>query len=141
MSPQTQSQILGISLAVTTAIGCLAYERLVKSYSYFTVGLFVCLSYVPFWLAAIFFDNDAKHDFSHLSTNKWWILLYFLSGITSPLWYIITRKQSVMVGAIYEIKYIVVMAILYICFGSTHLSWNTMIGIVLAMFSIYFISR
>jgi hypothetical protein len=112
MSPQTQSQILGILLAVTTAIGCLAYERLVKSYSYFTVGLFVSLSYIPFWLAALFFDNDAKSDFSHLSVNKWWILLFFLSGITGPLWYIITRKQSVMVGAIYEIKYIVVKEIM-----------------------------
>ena len=99
MSPQIKSQLFGISLAFTTAVGCLAYERLVKSYSYFTVGLFVCLSYVPFWLAAVFFDNDAKRDFSNLSTNKWWILLYFLSGVTSPLWYIITRKQSVMVGA------------------------------------------
>jgi drug/metabolite transporter (DMT)-like permease len=141
MSPQTQSQILGISLAVTTAIGCLAYERLVKSYSYFTVGLFVSLSYIPFWIAALFFDNNVKSDFSHLLVNGWWIFLFFLSGATGPLWYIITRKQSVMVGAIYEIKYIVVMAILYICFGNTHLSWNTMIGIVLAMFSIYFISK
>jgi drug/metabolite transporter (DMT)-like permease len=141
MSPQLTSQVFGMSLAITTAFGCLAYERIVKSYSYFTVGLIILLSYIPFVLASVFFDNNIKSDFSRMAENKWWIVLYIASGITSPLWYIITRKQSVMVGAIYEVKYIVIMAILYLFFGSTHLSWNTAIGIVLAMFSIYFISK
>ena len=141
MTPQIKSQLFGISLAIATALGCLAYERIVKSYSYFTVGLILLLSYFPFVLAAVFLNNTVRNDFSRMAENKWWILLYIASGITSPLWYLITRKQSVMVGAIYEVKYIVVMAILYLFFGSTHLSWNTAIGIVLAMCSIYFISK
>lgn len=38
---QIQSQILGILLAVTTAIGCLAYEKLVKNFSF---GMIILLA-------------------------------------------------------------------------------------------------
>lgn len=141
MSDHVRSQCFGLSLAFFTAIGCIAYERLVKSYSYFTVGLFTTLSYVPFWFLSLYFSNTVKDDFSKLCSHKWSLLTYFLSGATGPLWYLITRKQNVLVGAIYEVKYIVVMAIMYLFLGSTIPSWNTLIGVVLAMFSIYFISK
>lgn len=138
MTDQVRSQLLGFSLALTTAIGVIAYERLVKAYSYFTVGILVSLSYIPFWLTAFFVQSQDKPD---LGKHKWSVLIFILSGVTGPIWYAITRKQSVAVGAIYEVKYIVIMAIIYLMFGTQKLSVNTVIGIVLAMLSVYFISK
>ena len=142
MTPnQIKSQVFGIFLAFTTAIGCIAYERLVKSYSYFTVGLLCSLSYIPFFIGSLFFINTIKQDFKTLSINKWNILIYILSGITGPLWYLITRNQTVMVGAIYEVKFIIILALIYILFGTSQLSLNTIIGLCFAMLSIWFISK
>ena len=141
-SDQIKSQVFGLSLALATAIGCLAYERLVKSLPYTSVCFFVWFEYFWIWMLLLLFGKDGGiPQTSYWKENKWTILVFLLSGITSPLWYIITRKQNVMVGAIYEIKYIVVLAIIYLFFGSSNLSWNTVVGIILAMFSIYFISK
>lgn len=140
MTPdQLKSQIYGLSLALMTAIGCIAYERIVKSCSYFTVGLLAAIAYIPFFLCALFFQSPIG-DIQNVWKHKWWVLIYILSGVTGPLWYLITKKQSVAVGAIYEVKYIVMLAVIYWIFGTTPLTWNTVVGICLAVFSVYFIS-
>lgn len=141
MTPQVKSQILGISLSIVTAFGCIAYGKLVKSCSYFTVGFLVSLSYLPFWLTSLFFVDTIKEDLVQLTRNKCNLCIFLISGLTGPLWYMIARNQNVLVGATYEMKYIVIMAIIYLFVGDTQPSWNTFIGIALACLSVYFISK
>lgn len=93
MTPdQLKSQVYGLSLALMTAIGCIAYERIVKSCSYFTVGLLAAFAYIPFFLCALFFQSPIG-DMQSVWKHKWWILVYILSGVTGPLWYLITKKS------------------------------------------------
>ncbi len=141
MSPQVKSQVLGLSLGAATAIGCLAYERIVKNFSYFTVGFIGCLAYVPFFTLSLLWDSQLRADVSKLGQFKWPIIIFLASGVTSPIWYLITRKQSVMVGGIYEIKYILMLALFYIFFGENKMTANTFIGICCAVASVYFISK
>lgn len=80
MNAQLQSQLYGIALAMTTAAGCLAYERLVKTCSFLTVGTLVMAHYLPFVL--IFggpWTSYAK-DLPALKQNRWSILVLFISG-------------------------------------------------------------
>ncbi len=78
-----------------------------------------------------------------MSDNKYWvwILIYLSTGITGMLWFKITKHQGVMTSSLYEVKYIVMLAILYIMFGEQKFTFNTAMGVVLAMGSIYFISK
>lgn len=69
------------------------------------------------------------------------ITIFILSGTTTIIWYLITKKQGVMVGSIYEVKYIVMLALIYILFGENKFTLNTVVGITLALGSIYFISK
>jgi drug/metabolite transporter (DMT)-like permease len=140
-----KSQILGISLALSTAIGCIFYEKIVQNFSYlFFLMIWLCEGLTLFILGSLIFKNDILGDFHKFqSDSKYWIwaLLYVATCITSLLWYEITRNQNVMVSSIYEIKYIVMMAILYILFGDNRFTLNTFIGLVFAIISIYFISK
>lgn len=138
---QLKSQATGLLLASATAVGCLAYERLVKNFSYATVVLCVTFSYFPFFLLALVLDNGLKADLVRLKEHKMAVLVFLFSGVTSWCWYAITRKQGVVVGALYEVKYIVVLALIYILFGTSKFTLNTLAGIVLASLSVYFISR
>lgn len=135
------SQILGISLAVTTALGCIAYERLVKSCGYGLVGMLVSLSYLPFWATFVVIDGYDSLNLRNLKGQWMWCFLFLFSGITGPLWYQITRHQSVMTGAIYEVKYIVVMIVIYAALGTQKVTVNTVIGFCLALGSVYFVSK
>lgn len=139
MTEQFRSQSFGLGLAFATALGCIAYERLVKTFCFATVASLVCISYLPFVFYGYLTDNTVKTDVGKLGSQKWYILLYLLSGITCFFWY--TRRQSVAVGAVYEVKYIVMLAIMYLLFGVRQMTWNMAIGIFLAMVSIYFISK
>jgi drug/metabolite transporter (DMT)-like permease len=132
---------MGLSLAVATAVGCVAYERLVKSLSYTTVGLIISLDAFIFTTAYTVWNGLPASDLETLRTLKLPLTIFIASGITSPLWYFITRKQSVMAGSIYEVKYIVILAVVYILFGSEKMTWNTALGVLMAMCSIYFISK
>jgi drug/metabolite transporter (DMT)-like permease len=141
VSSQLQSQALGLSLAIATAIGCLAYERLVKNFSFFVVSLFVIVEYVPMMLIAAWTHNTFAQDFQKFGDHKLAIITFMASGVTCPLWYFIVRKQSVMVGATYEFKYIVILTLFYVLFGTSKLSWNLLVGIVLAVLSVWFVSK
>ena len=94
--------------------------------------------------AYFFINNNVPNDYSKFISEPkymWWSLIYIGTGVTSILWYIITEKQGVMAGSIYEVKYIAMMALIYIIFGDNKFTINTAIGVILALFSIYFISK
>lgn len=133
------SQLLGIALAVTTAFGCLGYERLVKVSPYWLIGLLVSLHYVPFWVGAIYFQRAETIP----DLRKHWVALslFLTSGVTAPLWYYITRKQGLLVSSTYEIKYIVILSVFYILFGEQKVTAYTSIGIALALLSVWFLSQ
>jgi|ERR1035437_981497 drug/metabolite transporter (DMT)-like permease len=135
---QLVTQIVGIALALTTAIGCIAYEKLVKGSSYFFVGAMVSLSYIPFWLSSLLFKNDETNNIPY---NKWWLLVFLLSGCTGPFWYWLTREKCVLTGAVFEVKYIAVLVLFSIFMGSKGITTYTVLGAILAMASIYFISK
>lgn len=135
---QLKIQILGILLAVTTAIGCIAYERMVKGSSYFFVGLMVSLSYIPFWISSLLFQKTPNDNISY---NKWWVVVFLLSGCTGPLWYWLTREKCVLTGAVFEVKYIAVLVLFSIFIGAKGVTPYTVLGALLAMASIYFISK
>lgn len=135
---QLKIQILGILLAVTTAIGCIAYERMVKGSPYFFVGLMVSLSYIPFWVASYYFQTPPTDNIPY---SKWWNLVFILSGCTGPLWYWLTREKCVLTGAVFEVKYIAVLVLFSVFIGSKGITPYTVLGACLAMASIYFISK
>lgn len=142
---QLQSQILGIMLAVTTAIGCIVYEKLVKNFSLGIIALLAVLFYVPLLAGIIFYNKGTfTTDIVKLIHNKTFIfyaVIYVLTWITVPLWYIITKHQGVLVGSIYEVKYIVILAIFYIVWGDKPITIYTALGVMCALMSIYFISK
>lgn len=68
---QLRSQVLGLSLAVATAIGCIAYEKLVKNFSFGIVVLAAFLFYVPTmaWCATQQ-TSDLLSDLNKLVNSK-----------------------------------------------------------------------
>jgi drug/metabolite transporter (DMT)-like permease len=145
MSPQVKSQMLGLALASSTAVGCIAYERLVKAFSLRVVIVVCLLFYIPLLVTMFLWEpglawKELREAFSS-SRYAWSIFLYWVTFVTTPLWYMITRKQNVMVGSTYEVKYIIILGLMYVFLGSRPLSWNVVIGVVLALCSIWFISR
>lgn len=137
------SQLLGLVLALNTAIGCIVYERLVNAYSLGIIVLFHVLFYVPFLIIwSICYGGQFKQEIvSCLSSHPWGSFIYWITFITTPLWYFVTKKQGVMVSSLYEVKYIVILALVYIFFGSNKFTMNTGIGLCFALTSVYFISR
>ncbi len=146
MTDQFKSQLLGISLALATAIGCIAYEKLVKSYS-FSVILASKIIFAVVMMVGILFmsgTGETMSDFSRLLQDKkaiMWFVVFLLMEVTAIFWFYITKKQSVMVGSIYELKYIIILALIYIFLGDAKFTTNTVIGIALALSSVYFISK
>ena len=142
---QIQSQILGITLAVTTAVGCIVYEKLVKNFSLGIIILLAVLFYVPLLMGIIFYDKEIFiGDVTKLIHNKdfiFYAVVYILAWATVPIWYTITRNQGVLVGSIYEVKYIVILALFYIFWGDRSITVYTAAGVLCALMSIYFISK
>jgi drug/metabolite transporter (DMT)-like permease len=142
MTDQAKIQLAGLMLAVTTAAGCLAYERLVKNLHYVTVGFLSSVAFMPFWVTAYLIKVPSiRSDLSKLNEHKLAVAVFCLSGCTSLFWYFVTRNRSVMVGALFEIKYIVVLALFYIFFGVGRMTWNVLAGSILAALSVYLISK
>lgn len=150
MSPSHQSQIvglaLGLALGLGTAVGCIFYEKLVLGLSFFgwlvTFKLLEWVVLIPFGWYLL--PHDLTADLTRLRAD-WKLLIQGLLCVTmsctSVFWYMITRKQSVMAGALYEVKYIVMLAVIYMLGGSRPVTTNTALGIVFAMVSIYFVSK
>lgn len=140
-----KSQLLGLSLGLATAIGCIFYEKIVSHFSYLTfIIIFITELILLGLIAFFFFDNDLAKDYQKFTSDikySLWTIAYMLTGITSLIWYVITKNQGVMTSSIYEVKYIVIMALIYIIFGENKFTWNTAIGVMLALGSIYFISK
>jgi len=142
---QLKSQMLGLSLGLTTAIGCIFYEKLVTNFSFMTIAFLKLIeALLIVTLSFIIFPNSFKSDVTKFTsdiTYVRWGTFFVLTGITSLLWYLITKKQGVMAGSLYEVKYIVMLALIYILFGDQKFNINTAVGMVLALFSVYFISK
>ena len=140
-----QSQFLGLALGLATAVGCIFYEKLVHNFSYITLWFFVVLDVCLFRLIGLFFfKNDLAADYQKFTSDSkyWiWLLIYVFTGVTGMLWYKITKDSGVMVGSIYEVKYIVMLSLLYIMFGDQKFTLNTAVGVAFALGSIYFISK
>jgi len=137
-----KSQILGLFLAITTAMGTIAYERLVKEYSLGLVALVTFSFYVP--LLIIYFSLKWvtwEEVHTAITHNPGSIATYWLTWCTIPIWYIITKNQGAMVASLYEVKYIVILAVFYIFFGENKFTINTAFGLFCAIGSIYFISK
>lgn len=132
------SQAFGVSLAIVTACGCIAYERMVIAFPFWAVGMMVSMSYVPFWICALIFSKEPLPPIR----DHWGALLIFVcSGITAPLWYAITKKQGVLVSSTYEIKYVVILGIFYAWFGEHKITPLAMLGVLLAVASVWCLSR
>src|SRR5574343_18023 len=132
ISHQIKMQVFGLLLAATTAIGCIAYEKIVKSSSYFFTGFLASLSYIPFWVASRFVQHPEPNE----KLDGKWVVIFLLSGCTGPLWYWITRTKTVLTGAVFEVKYIGILMVASIIIGEKGVTANIIIGAVLAMFSI-----
>ncbi len=145
MEQATKSQILGLLLGFSTAVGCIFFEKITHNFSFmgFIVIKFIELLLLAI-LATLIFPNEISSDYQKFFSDSRFALFiggYILTGVTSILWYVITKKQGVMTGSIYEVKYIVMLAIIYILFGDNKFTLNTAIGILFAVGSIYFISK
>jgi hypothetical protein len=145
VSPALRSQLLGVSLAVATAVGCIAYERLVKAFQFSMILTLASLFYVPALTAMVVLNRRAvAGDLRRMVTDPPLFtaaIVYYLTWITVPLWYVITRKQTVMAGALYEIKYVVVLGVFYLFAGAQKFSLNLLAACVCATLSVWFISR
>lgn len=139
MTPQIKTQVLGISLAAATAMGCVAYEKLVKSQPYWFVGLMSMCAFIPFVIISTCVPSLNRTQ--QIPISKWWLTVFLMSGITGPIWYWITRQKSVLVGAIFEVKYIAILVLCAVLAGSKQVTPYTILGAGLAMASIYFISK
>jgi drug/metabolite transporter (DMT)-like permease len=139
MSPQVISQLLGVALAVITAAGCLAYERLAQAYSYFWVGMLVSLSYAIFWIASLPLQSNAVRP--NLWEHRWAIVVFLLSGATGPIWYYVARKQGILVASTYEMKYVVVLGIFYMFFGEHRVTPTAAMGVIFAVLSVICLSK
>jgi hypothetical protein len=142
---QLQSQILGILLAIITALGCISYEKLVKNFSFGIIILLATLFYVPVLVGMFLYSKGTLGaevvKLVHDRTFLMYAAFYVLTWITVPLWYVITKNQGVLVSSIYEVKYIVVLAIFYLLWGDRNITVYTAAGLVCALMSIYFISK
>lgn len=142
---QLKSQILGISLAILTGIGCIAYEKIAKNFSYSMVIVGWSIEFAILIVCnLIFMKSDLKSDIVKMSAEPryvLWLLLWAGTAVTSLLWYIITLKQGAMTASLYEVKFIICMAFIYIMFGEMKFTINTAIGTVLTLVAIYFISK
>jgi hypothetical protein len=142
---QLQSQILGITLAITTAIGCIFYGKLVKNFSLGIIALLAIVFYIPLLIGVIFYSKETfTTDILKLVHNKTFLLyalVYVLTWATVPLWFVITKHQGVLVGSIYEVKYIIILSLFYIFWGDRNITVYTVLGVICALLSIYFISK
>lgn len=110
-----------------------------------TFLIILSVEVVVLWVFSfMFFKNDIAQDITRMVSQPkhiWYAAGYILTGVTSVLWYVITKNQNVMAGSLYEVKYIAMLALIYIMFGDERFTVNTFIGLACAMCSVYFISK
>lgn len=138
-------QLLGLLLAFSTAVGCIFYEKLVTVFGYHMILTIILIEYILLFVAGHFvFGNTLQKDlgvFVSEPKHFLWAGMYICTGITGLLWFYITKNNGVMVGSVYEVKFILMLSLFYVFFGEQKFTINTGIGICLALVSIYFISK
>lgn len=139
-------QIYGILLAVFTAIGSIAYEKIVHTFSFRTFIVIRAIEVALFSLVGFFIFNENDTSIIPLTgifkfNYLLWIFLYIISGVTTLFWFEITKESSVLQGAVFEMKYLPILSLVYIIFGDAKMTMNTCLGILFAIISIYFITK
>lgn len=131
--------IHGFALAVFTAAACVVYERLVQAYSTTAVVLAVLASYLPalVWVM-LYGEGGAPVDARFF---KLCAVYAALASVATVIWLRITRDQGVLAGGLYEMKYVVVLALFYALAGSKPITARTLLGGALAMLSVYIVSK
>ena len=143
---QLAGTAIGALLCLTTAIGCVGYEHVVKTFS-FRFLLLLKLVELLLISAAILFLPAARSfsaevgDLIGSGKLAGWSAVYVASGLTIPLWYILTREYGVLVSSTFEFKYIIVLTLIYLVAGEGEVTGNTVIGIVFAILSAYFVTK
>jgi hypothetical protein len=138
-------QIIGVLLASLTAVGCILYERLVANLSYSTVLLILLLNYGTWFVVSLFLPgSDLSNDWRIFRSHDhcwWWAALYIATGASSVIWYYVTRQNGVLASSVFEAKYVAILAVIYLACGAKPVTWSVGLGLVLAIASLYFISR
>ena len=143
---QLAGTAIGALLCLTTAIGCVGYEHVVKTFSFRfllllkLVELLLISAAILFLPAARSFSSEVG-DLIGSGKLAGWSAVYVASGLTIPLWYILTREYGVLVSSTFEFKYIIVLTLIYLVAGEGEVTGNTIIGVVLAMLSAYFVTK
>jgi drug/metabolite transporter (DMT)-like permease len=137
-------QFFGILLAIATAVGCIAYEKIVYAFSYSTIALIIAFETVLALLISLFFVNNIAQDWIKLQNDvalRWSVVTFILTGITGFCWYYVTKTKGVMAGSIFEVKYLLILALFYFFCGTNPMTINTILGLIFSMLGIYFITR
>jgi len=138
--------IIGVLIATLTAVGVILYEKLVHNFSFLSTRFLVIVEVLivaciaACWTPANFSEDWTKLC-SHWKYSAWMIGLVATSIAVTFLWFYVTIRQGAMVGAIYEVKYVVLLAILYALMGDRPFTLNMGLGVALAISSLYFISK
>ena len=140
---QLKSQILGLMLAFMTALGVIVYEKIINRHSFVLLCIIKIIEAVLVTLIVFFAFRDKTNKIVDLTVNDFVLFgAYIITTIATTIaWYVLTMKQGAMVSALYEFKYIIVMAIIYVLVGEQKFTLNTAIGTVLALLSVYFVSK
>ena len=131
--------IFGILLSLITAISCIAYERAVKDLGAIAPilnGVFMSLIML---ITALFIGRDSVKLTSATLKNVY-LWIYLASGVTTPLWFYITKRYTVALGATYEISYFVLLIAAYAMFGVQKLTLNFIFGSLLVIAGLIFVT-
>ena len=133
-----KSQLMGICLAVFTALNVICYEKIVKNTTVWTTQYALGLLPILFLFCVMPWRPS-----EFLQRNVWLptIIMFFASIIVTLFWYKITKNQSALTGSIYEIKYAAVLLVMYSIWGTGTITKNSVIGIICALLSVYFTSK
>lgn len=138
----TREAFYGILLAVVTTLGCLVYERIVKSYAFWFIILLQWI-YTTIY-AFVFVVANAKSVVRTVFAmdGRAWACstCYVLSSVTIPLWFLITRRSNVAAGGVYEIAYLPLLLLTYSLLGSSSLSVRFYIGASMVIIGVVLIS-
>lgn len=128
-------------MAISTAMHCILYEKLTKANSLVVICFLNALIYFILALLSSFSSQPTNLE-SVMKIPPYIFISYISTWIFSSwIWYTVTTSQNVMTSSLYEIKYIVVLSVFYIIVGENKFTLNTLLGLIFAMCSIYFVSK
>lgn len=129
---------LGWMLCLVTAVGAVGYEYIVNAHTfrYLLVLKIIELSLICIASLLIVESRNIVDDTAiALSSPKMimWSVIYVISGITTVIWYIMTKRYGVLVTSTFEFKYVIILAIMAILVGDSELTPRMVTGVGLAL--------